>query len=676
MGKISYNEGGGGRQHRDSDRRRDRDYQSGRFGKRNERHGDSRGRSNVINNNRDRDSQDLRSRIGKKSSVENTDRQEKKRNKPVKVTPVKLNHIEEEEKKEEDLELRQMKKRKLNPNAFAFSSIVRKHASENTKVKNPSTKSKGAKAFDDDPDVKIMDSDVKDQGKKFSRTVKSKDGAIQIANDKFTNVEKKPPAGRTIKFRADSPVRKTPERTKSISPLSEQSSISSDSRGKSHYKKRKGKKSKRKRKGRNRKVKKESNSLEDLLNKCLGGKGLSSEQIETIKSDPTLTKEELQELSASGLFETKEEKKGKKRRSSSEESSSESDSDSSSSSDSGSRKKKKGKKRKPSPVKSSSESESGSDSSSSSDSDDEKLDDTSSIQSCEPDTMEDIKRVDSSRKSKGDELSIDEELALNSARLKALQTTKSIDEELALNSARLKALQTTKSMDEGDFAEEHEFYVNSKETTVKNHQSRDTLPPHEKGGSRSVSVKDKKGSGDSSLNDEEVRKQKLLNRSRQKSKSTTDIKSRLGFKIGTDSLNNASDRLSQDLRGEKRSSPSDHISDRSKRRRSDHVSSRERTSDIKRESSNRRTRSPYDRRTRSPYERRTRSPPDRWPRSPHGRRTRSPYDQRSRSHRDDSFDRRERSPVRYQRSRSRDDKRSLLSLSKTTSGKYTFTLSN
>ena len=657
MGKISYNEGGGGR-HRDSDRRRDRDYQSGRFGKRNERHGDSRGRSSMINNNRDRDSQDLRSRIGKKSSTENTDRQEKKRNKPVKVTPVKLNHIEEEEKKEEDLELRQMKKRKLNPNAFAFSSIVRKHASENTKVKNPSTKSKGAKAFDDDPDVRIMDSDVKDQGKQFSRTVKSKNGAIQIANDKFTNVETKPPAERTIKFRSDSPVRKTPERTKSISPLSEQSSISSDSSGNSHYKKRKIKKSKQKKED-----KKEKRKSLVSLNNYLGK--VKSEDIEKIiKEDSNFTEEELQTLSSLGLIDTSKKKKSKKR--TPEESASESGSDSSSSSDSGGRKKKKGKKRKPISVKSSSESESDSSSSSSSDSDseDEKLDDTSSVQSCEPDTKEVIKRVDSSRKSKGDELSI--------------------DEELALNSARLKALQTTKSMDECDFAEEHEFYVKSKETTEKNHQSRDTLPTHEKGGSRSVSLKDKKGSGDSSLNDEEVRKQKLLNRSRQKSKSTTDIKSRLGFKIGTDSLNSASDKLSQDLRGEKRSSPSDHLADRSKRRRSDHNSSRERTSDIKRESSDRRARSSYDRRTRSPYERRTRSPyerrtrsPDRWPRSPHGRRTRSPYDQcsRSHSHRDDSFDRREMSPIRYQRSRSRDDKRSLPSLSKTTSGKYTFALS-
>ena len=69
MGKISYQEGGGGR-HRDSHRRRDRDYQSGRLGRRNDRPGDSRGRSNAINNNRDRDSEDLRSRIGKKSSVE------------------------------------------------------------------------------------------------------------------------------------------------------------------------------------------------------------------------------------------------------------------------------------------------------------------------------------------------------------------------------------------------------------------------------------------------------------------------------------------------------------------------------------------------------------------------------------------------------------------------------
>ena len=633
MGKISFDgDRGGGGKHRDSDRRRDRDYQSGRFGKIKDRIGESRDRSKVINNNRDRD--DLRSRIGKKYSVENEDRPTsvKKRDKPVKITPVKLNHIEEEEKKEEDHDLRQMKIRKLNPNAFALSSIVRKQASENTKVKNPTTKSKGAKALDDDPDVRIVNSNVKDEGKKFAKTVKSQNGALQIANDDDTNVEKKP-SERTIKFRADSPVRKTSERTRSLSPFSEQSS--SKSSRSSHRKE-----SKRRLEEKEGNEKEEPESLNKYLQSVVD-QGLSSKEIENIiKSDPNFTEEDLQMVRASGLFDTNKKKKSKKRTPSPEESSSsssESGSDSSSSSDSGSRKKKKGKARKHRPVKSSSESESDSSSSSSSSTnEDEKLEDTSSIQSCEPETIEVLKRVDSSRKSKADELSVDEELALNNAKFKALQ------------------------------AKEHEFYVKSK-NIEKNHQSRDTLPTprvDERGGSRSVSIKDKKGSGDSSLNDEEARKQKLLNRSRQKSKSTTDIKSRLGIKIeSTDSLNNGSDKPSHDIRGEKRSSPSDHFSDRSKRRRSDHVSSRERTFDIKRESSDRRTRSPYDRRTRSPPNRRTRSPP--------GRRTRSPYDQRSRSHRENSYDRRERSPVRYRRSRSRsrDDKRSLPSLSKTTSGK-------
>ena len=607
MGKIRYDEdrGGGGRRRdsRDSDRRRGRHDQSGHFRGSNNHYGDSRGRSNVSNNNRG--SEDLRSRLGKKSSVEKTEKQSSvsKRDKPVKTTPVKLNHIEEEEKKEEDLELRQMKVRKLNPNAFALSSIVRKQASENTKVKQVSTKST---AFDEDPDVRIVNSNVRDKGKKFGKTVKNQNGAIRIANDD-QEIERKP-IERKIKFRPESPVRETvrepkreTERSKSPSSSSEDSSSDSSH---SDYKKRRRKKKKSSRKVEERKRKKIS-SEDSLLSL------LSFKDIQKIKSDPSFTKEELQKLQALGLITEK--------------------------------KKKKRKKKSPSPVKSASESDSNSSSSSSSsdssDSEDEKADDTSSIQSCEPETNIGVKRADASREPRGDGLSIDDELALNKARLKALDSPKSPKESVRISKSQI--------------VEEHEFYVKSKET--KN-LSRDVLTfrGDETVGSRSISNQEKKETSDRSkiLNDEEAKKQRLFNRL-QKSKSTSDIKSRLGNMIEKDSQNNASlnpDNESRPNPGVKRSSPIDHLSDRSKRRRSDHVSSRERSSERKRESYDRRTRSPYERRTRSPFGRRTRSP--------HGKRSRSPY------HRERSYDRRERSPRRYQRSRSRDDK----ILSKLTAG--------
>ena len=602
MGKIKYGDGGGGgrgRDSRDSDRRRERGRhdQSGHFGGRNNQYGDSRGRSNVSNNNRG--SEDLRSRLSKKSSVEKTVKQSSvssKRDKPVKTktTPVKLNHIEEEEKKEEDLELRQMKVRKLNPNAFALSSIVRKQASENTKVKQVSTKST---ALDEDPDVRIVNSNVKEKGKKFGKTVKHQDGTIRIANDD-QEIERKP-IDRKIKFRPESPVRKSVERSRSLSSCTEDSSSDSSH---SDHKKRRRKKKKYARKVEKRKRKKHSSGGTLQAQQLV--QALSSEQIKLITSDPNFTKEDLQVL---GLSSEKKEKR---------------------------------KRKTPSPVKPPSESDSNpssSSSSDSSDSDDEKAEDTSSIQSYEPETKNDVMRADASREPRGDELTIDERLALNKARLKALDSPKSPNE----------SVRKSKSL----IVEEHEFYVKSKET--KN-MSWDVLTPRgdERGGSRSVSIQEKKETGDRSriLNDEEVKKQRLFNRL-QKSKSTSDIKSRLGNK---DSQNNASlnpDKESRFNTGEKRSSPSDHLSDRSKRRRSDHVHSRERSSERKRESYDRRTRSPYGRQTRSPY----------------GKRSRSPY------HREISYDRRERSPLLHQRSRSRDGKRGLppLSKSKLTTGNST-----
>ncbi len=600
MGKISFHgdRGGGRRDSRDSDRRRG--YQSGHFDRRNGHSGDSRGRSNTSNNNRG--SEDLRSRLGKKSSAVEKDKESsvRKREKPVKTTPVKLNHIEEEEKKEEDLELRQMKVRKLNPNAFALSSIVRKQASDNTKVKQLSTKSKGSKVSDEDPDVKIVNSNVKDDGKKFGKTVKSHDGAIRIANDD-REIEKRP-VERKIKYRPDSPARKV-ERKRS--PSSSSSAETSSDSSHSDHKKSHRKKKKYKRKVEERKRKKTSGKVSakslmkqlDIADIGLVLKELSSDQIKLIKNDPSFTKGDLQAL---GLASPKK-----------------------------------------SPSESSSSSSSSS-SSDSSDSEDEKAEDTSSIQSCEPVSNRDFKRADASRVTRGDELSIEEELALNKARQKALGSPKSPKKSTGKPESKI--------------VKEQEFYVNSKETTRRSHDV-----PTSRGDERSVSVQDKKEYGDRSrlLNDEEAKKQRLFNRL-QKSKSTSDIKSRLGHKI--DSPNNLSLSLDKDPRlksGEKRSSPADdHSSDRSKRRRSDHVGSRDRSSERKRESYDRRTRSPYDRRTRSPY----------------GRRTRSPYDKRSRSPYlwESSYDRRERSPRRHQRSRSRDDKRGISPSSKITSGKIQF----
>ena len=592
MGKISYydDRGGGRTDSRDSDRRRG--YQSGHFDRRNGHSGDSRGRSNLSNNNRG--SEDLRSRLGKKSSAVEKDKGSsvRKKEKPaVKTTPVKLNHIEEEEKKEEDLELRQMKVRKLNPNAFALSSIVRKQASDNTKVKQLSTKSKRSKAPEEDSDVRIVNSNFKDEGKKFGKTVKSHDGAIRIANDD-REVEKRP-VERKIKYRHDSLARKAVERSRS--PSSSSSAESSSDSSHSDQKKSQRKKKKYNRKVEERKRKKTSGkvSAKSLMKQLVGAdlgsllKNLSSDQIKLIKEDPSFTKGDLQALQDIGLI-------------SPEKSSSESSSSSSSSS-----------------------------SSDSSDSDDDKAEDTFSIQSCEPVTICDFKKADASRESRGDELSIEEELALNKARQKALDSPKKI--------------------------------IGKPKGKNRSVEDVPTCHGEKRGDSRSVSVQDKKQHGDRStlLNDEESKKQRLFNRL-QKSKSTSDIKARLGNKIdqGQDSPNNVSVSLDKDPRpksGEKRSSPADdHSSDRFKRRRSDHVGSRDRSSERKRESYDRRTRSPYDKRTRSPY----------------GRRTKSPYNKRSRSPYlwENSFDKRERSPRRHQRSRSRDNKRGISPSSKITSG--------
>ena len=102
-------------------------------------------------------------------------------------------------------------------------------------------------------------------------------------DDDVMNVEKKPPAERTIKFRADSPVRKAPERT--ISP--KQSSSASDSSRNSHYEKRRRKKKKRMRKKEDKQEKRESlGSLDKYLGK------VSSEDIEKIiKEDSNFTED-------------------------------------------------------------------------------------------------------------------------------------------------------------------------------------------------------------------------------------------------------------------------------------------------------------------------------------------------------------------------------------------------
>ena len=79
-----------------------------------------------------------------------------------------------------------------------------------------------------DPDVKIVNSNVKDDGKKFGKTVKSHDGAIRIANDD-REIEKRP-VERKIKYRPDSPARKVErKRSPSSSSSAETSSDSSHS---------------------------------------------------------------------------------------------------------------------------------------------------------------------------------------------------------------------------------------------------------------------------------------------------------------------------------------------------------------------------------------------------------------------------------------------------------------
>ena len=531
--------GGGGRRDRHTDRRRDVFEQSGHR-KGGERPGDRRGRDPtgdralVTNNNRERDFNDLRSKLKKKPSFED---------RPSFPPRVKLNHIEEEGKAKEDVEHRQLKARKINKSVL--NSIVRQQANDNTKAKPQPKKSKEAKASYDDPDVEIVNT-TRDVSKKFARTVKSKTGAIQIENDETEIVSKKNDE-RKFKYRSDSesPVREDKERSSS-SFKSYSDETSSKYKKPPRTKEKKFTQEEERKKSRIRK--KEQRLLGELL------RNLNPEKI---KSDPSITEDDLR-----ALFGKERKRKMRSQKKSSSESSSSSNSDSS-------------------------------DSSSSSDSEEEdsKSENTSPNQSCQTESNDEVERVNPTK------LSFEEESALKNARLNKKNQRQIEASQPSLN----KSFKRQKIKDE-----KNEFYVNSNPAIERKFVNKVAE-------SRSVSIYERKQSGDRSFNDEEARKQKLLNKSWQKSKSTptvSDIKCRLGsMKSSLDPFNDFSPRpiMEDDPHpesGEKRSSPFEPVTDRSKLRRHD---SRERSFDIKRDSYDRRARSPVDRRSRSPYHRRERS---------------------------------------------------------------------